>query len=187
MARPLDEDKRKAILAAALRVISQQGLGATTALIAKEAGISSGSLFTYFPDKVTLLNHLYTHIKTDVARALMQDFPLQASIRDKARHVWTAYINWALDHPQQRGALQQLSVSRVVTPSTREQSKRMFDPVNQMLAQLGEQGACDNVNFITAVMASLAESTLDFVVNDSKNEQELITTGFSMFCRAAGI
>ena len=35
-------------MAAAARVIAQRGLNAPTALIAKEAGVSNGSLFTYF-------------------------------------------------------------------------------------------------------------------------------------------
>jgi len=56
MARPLDQTKRRAILDAALRIISGEGLSATTAQIAREAGVSAGSLFTYFPDKNTLLN-----------------------------------------------------------------------------------------------------------------------------------
>ena len=38
-------------MAAAIRVISGQGLSAPTVTIAKEAGVSNGSLFTYFETK----------------------------------------------------------------------------------------------------------------------------------------
>ena len=48
MARPKSDDKRDALVAAAARVIAAQGLSAPTAVIAKEAGVSNGSLFTYF-------------------------------------------------------------------------------------------------------------------------------------------
>jgi len=58
MARPKSDDKKSAILAAATRVIFQQGLSAATALIAKEAGIATGSLFTYFATKSALFNQL---------------------------------------------------------------------------------------------------------------------------------
>ncbi|RYD40674.1 MAG: TetR/AcrR family transcriptional regulator, partial [Verrucomicrobiaceae bacterium] len=51
MARPKSNDKRAAIMDAAVRVIVAQGLSAPTATIAKEAGISNGSLFTYFETK----------------------------------------------------------------------------------------------------------------------------------------
>ena len=56
MARPKSDDKRDAILAAATRVIAAQGLSAPTAAIAKEAGVSNGSLFTYFETKADLLS-----------------------------------------------------------------------------------------------------------------------------------
>ena len=36
---------------ATVRVIASQGLGAPTAMIAKQAGVSNGSLFTYFETK----------------------------------------------------------------------------------------------------------------------------------------
>jgi AcrR family transcriptional regulator len=40
-------------MSAAIRVIASEGLGAPTATIAKEAGVSNGSLFTYFETKAT--------------------------------------------------------------------------------------------------------------------------------------
>src|ERR1700722_13174654 len=59
MARPRSEDKRKALMAAATRVIVAQGLSAPTAVVAREAGVSNGSLFTYFDTKAELFNQLY--------------------------------------------------------------------------------------------------------------------------------
>ncbi|TNV17901.1 TetR/AcrR family transcriptional regulator [Buttiauxella sp. B2] len=181
MARPLDEEKRKAILDSAVRIIAGQGLNATTALIAKEAGISTGSLFTYFPDKVTLLNQLYLHIKTEVATALIYEFPLQARIENKAFHVWKSYVAWACNNPEKRTALQQLTVSRVISEGTRKQSQAMFEVVNHMLSELSNSESCQNVAFITAVMASLAETTIDFVINEPGRTNEYTDTGFRMF------
>jgi len=44
MARPKSEDKRNAILAAAIPVIAEQGVGAPTAKIAQLAGVAEGTL-----------------------------------------------------------------------------------------------------------------------------------------------
>jgi AcrR family transcriptional regulator len=63
MARPKSEDKRNAIMDAATRLIVTHGLSAPTATIAQEAGISNGSLFTYFKTKAVLLNQLYLELK----------------------------------------------------------------------------------------------------------------------------
>ena len=54
---------------AAARVIAVQGLGAATATIAREAGVSNGSLFTYFDTKADLLNQLYLELKTEMGAA----------------------------------------------------------------------------------------------------------------------
>nr|WP_314419206.1 TetR/AcrR family transcriptional regulator [uncultured Erwinia sp.] len=187
MARPLDQEKRTAILDAALRIIASQGLGATTSLMAKEAGVSTGSLFTYFPDKLTLLNQLYLHIKSEVASALLEGFPLQKSIREKSFHVWQSYIRWACANPEKRSTLQQLSVSRSVTEETRRQSSDMFDAVNQMLAELGKSDSGRSVAFVTAVMASLAETTVDFSLSEPENTENYTCDGFQMFWQGLGL
>ena len=46
MARPLSEEKREAILEAAAELVAQMGTGASTANIAKAAGVAEGTLFT---------------------------------------------------------------------------------------------------------------------------------------------
>jgi AcrR family transcriptional regulator len=43
-------------MTAATRVIAAQGLSAPTAVIAREAGVANGSLFTYFETKADLIN-----------------------------------------------------------------------------------------------------------------------------------
>jgi AcrR family transcriptional regulator len=53
MPRQKSDEKRAAILEAATRVIVMQGLSAPTMVIAKEAGVANGSLFTYFATKIS--------------------------------------------------------------------------------------------------------------------------------------
>ncbi len=70
MARPKTGDKRSAILTAATAMIAAHGLGASTASIAKAAGIGEGSLFRYFATKDELLNELYRDLKDDMREAM---------------------------------------------------------------------------------------------------------------------
>ena len=62
-------------MSAATRVIAAQGLGAATATIAREAGVSNGSLFTYFETKADLLNQLYLELKADMGTAALGGLP----------------------------------------------------------------------------------------------------------------
>jgi AcrR family transcriptional regulator len=47
-----DRDKRATILRAATETIAEDGIGASTASLAKAATVAEGSLFRYFPDKL---------------------------------------------------------------------------------------------------------------------------------------
>ena len=78
MAKPKSEDKRNAILSAAIQVFAERGLGAPTAAITSAAGIAEGSLFTYFKTKDELINALYRELKLELADAMMSGFPRKA-------------------------------------------------------------------------------------------------------------
>ena len=58
-------------MAAAVRLIASEGLGAATMTIAKEAGVPNGSLFTYVETKADLLNQLYLELKAEMASTVL--------------------------------------------------------------------------------------------------------------------
>src|SRR5260370_13449861 len=111
MARPRSDDKRNAIMAAATRVIVTHGLSAPTAMIAKKAGVSNGSLFTYFKTKSDLFNELYLELKAEVASEALEGRPPGAELRDQLFHAWSKWMGWAVSNPEKRRALAQLGVS----------------------------------------------------------------------------
>src|ERR1700693_444844 len=105
MARPKSEDKRNAIMSAATRVIVTQGLSAPTAVIAREAGVANGSLFTYFETKADLFNQLYLELKTGMATAALEGLPAGAEPREQLFHIWSNWMGWAVGNPEKRRAL----------------------------------------------------------------------------------
>src|ERR1700751_639198 len=110
MARPKSEDKRDALMAAATRVIAAQGLSAPTAVIAREAGVSNGSLFTYFETQADLLSQLYLELKAGMAAASLAGLPVQAPLREQLSRMWSNWMRWATSNPGKRRALAPLSV-----------------------------------------------------------------------------
>src|SRR5260370_31661617 len=119
MARPRSEDKRNALMAAATRVIVTQGLSAPTAMIAQEAAVSNGSLFTYFETKTDLFNQLYLELKTGMASAALEGLPAKAGLRDQFSHIWYKWMVWAASNQEKRRALAQLAVSDAFNPASR--------------------------------------------------------------------
>ncbi len=65
------EAKREAILEAAERLFAERGYSATsTAAIAAEAGVATGTVFTHFADKATLLSALHKRIEVRFVDAM---------------------------------------------------------------------------------------------------------------------
>jgi AcrR family transcriptional regulator len=91
---------REKILATALWLFTQYGVDATpTSRISKDAGVSTGTLFHYFPDKEKLVGALYLSIKKEMAGAVRcNDDP---SIPTKERIVkgMRGYIAWGITNP----------------------------------------------------------------------------------------
>lgn len=104
MVRPRNPAHRRDLLAAATRVFGEQGLGASTASIGKEAGVSAGTLFVHFDSKATLINELYVELKSEMARIATDAMPVDAAPREQLQHMWDQWIGWSTTEPQKRRA-----------------------------------------------------------------------------------
>lgn len=186
MPRPKSNDKRNAIMAAAIRVIVTQGLSAPTAVISREAGISNGSLFTYFETKTDLFNQLYLHIKTDMATSALKRLPAKAVLREQAFHVWVNWMEWATSHPGKRRVLALLTVSDQITPESRAAGLKIMAGFIELMERMRMTGSLRNspMSFAGAIMNSLADTTMDFMIQDPANAKKHCQVGFETFWRA---
>jgi AcrR family transcriptional regulator len=184
MPRPKSDEKRTAILEAATRVIVKQGLSAPTMVIAKEAGVANGSLFTYFETKTVLFNQLYLELKTELAIGAM-NLPVDAEVREQFFHLWKKWMNWAIANPEKRRAVAQLSVSDEITSETRAAGHKMMAPVADLLNRARAHGPMQKVSmgFLVALMNSVAEATMDFMTQDPANAKRHSKEGFDAFWR----
>ena len=185
MARPKSEDKRNAIMAAAARVIVTHGLSAPTALIAKEAGISNGSLFTYFETKADLFNQLYLELKTSMAAAALKGLPTGAKLREQLFHVWSNWMKWSVASPESRRALTRLHVSNEITSATRTAVGKTMANVAELLERSRINGPLRNapMGFVVALLHSLADATMDFMIHDPANAKKHCKVGFDALWR----
>jgi AcrR family transcriptional regulator len=103
---------------------------AATATIAKEAGVSNGSLFTYFETKADLLNQLYIELKAEMAAAALDGLPTESDIRKQVLHMWSHWLRWAMSCPEKRRTLAHLGVSDDITSESRQaaQQTRLASP-----------------------------------------------------------
>lgn len=183
MARPLSEDKRNAILHAATQAVAALGIGASTAKIAKGAGIAEGSLFTYFSNKDDLLNQLYLHLKSEFRSMLLTGYSADASIKERCLHLWNRFIDWGSLSPEKRKAMRQLAVSGKITETTRKQGMDGFRDMEAIFEEGFAAGVLRQqpIAFVGGIIESLADMVLEFIARDPANTQTYKSAGFDAF------
>jgi AcrR family transcriptional regulator len=186
MSRLKSARKRTAILRAAVREVAQSGLGAPTAKIAQRAGVAAGTLFTYFATKEQLLNELYLALKSEAYSRVNAKFPGKGSLERRAQHIWTSYLDWAIQFPEKRKVSVQLNVSDVITPETRAKTAAAGGAVGQTLSELDGRAALRGLpaGFAAATMTALQEATMGFVSRAPGRRKQLMARGFQVFWRA---
>ena len=172
-------------MVAALRVINQQGLSAPTAVIAREAGVANGSLFTYFETKAVLFNQLYLDLKSEMASAALEGLPAEAGLREQFFHGWSNWMRWTVHNPEKRRALAQLDVSDEITEATRASGHWAMARIAAVMEQVRARGSMREAPFpfVVAIMNSLAETTMDFMVRDPANADQHSRVGFEALWR----
>ena len=185
MARPRSDDKRNAIISAAIRVIASQGLSAATATIAEEAGVSNGSLFTYFETKADLLNQLYLELKAEMAAAALDGLPTKSGIRKQVLHMWSRWLRWAVSSPEKRRTLAHLGVSDDITPASHQTANHAFAGIRELLERSRESGPMRDapLGFVASLMSALAEATIDFMIRDPANADKHSKAAFDALWR----
>jgi len=182
MAKPKSEDKRNAILSAAIQVFAERGLSAPTAAITSAAGIAEGSLFTYFKTKDELINALYRELKLELADSMMSGFPRKQSVRHRLEHVWNGYVNWGIANPDQQKVLKQMQVWGSLTEESKQAGSAPFAEFQRMAEDAVTQGIYKNIPqaFIGAALVALADMTMDFMVRQPESAETYRIAGFEM-------
>lgn len=186
MARPLSPEKRSALLESATQAVAEQGVLATTASIARGAGVAEGTLFTYFESKEALFQELYLHLKRSLAEVIMPDYPAEADYRQRMEHVFQRYVNWGLTNAEGRSALARLSASAQVLDDTRAQAAESFLAVSQMMEDAVRDGVLVDapIVFISSVIEHIADTTIEFVDKHPENAERQRQLGFHAAWRA---
>ncbi|ULR43863.1 TetR/AcrR family transcriptional regulator [Rhizobium sp. K102] len=187
MARPLSEEKRQALLDAAAEFVANLGTGASTAKIAKAAGVSEGTLFTYFPTKDDLLNQLFLEIEADLVEIVLAPYPADVSAKDRLFVVWNRLIDWGLAHATARKALRQLKVSDRVTVESRNRCHAMLRDARTMVEEcLAGHAAPDRIAFyIDTILFDLADISINAVTARPQESDVIRQAGFDLFWKGS--
>lgn len=186
MARPKSEDKRNAILEAAVSQFALRGAWSTpTSAVSKEAGVAEGTLFTYFASKDELVNVLYRTLKQELADAMLIGYPRKADIRTRLRHVWTTFVQWGVSNPARYKVMMQLRVSDQLSDESKAFGLAAFCELQQLALDAIQAKLVKNypVEYIHALFGSLAETTMSFVATSQDPQHDYCADGFEILWR----
>jgi transcriptional regulator, TetR family len=180
VARPKSEDKKQALLEAAAVAIAQQGIAASTAMIARNAGVAEGTLFRYFATKDDLLNALYLHLKTSLCETMLAGMADPISPKNFTRSIWNSYIDWGVRNPLGHKAIRRMAVSEKITADTKQQVTDMFPELNKLCQRsVRDVFLSDSYRaFGDALFLSLAETTIEFASHEPQRAADLTALGF---------
>ncbi len=129
MSKP--KDKRKALMKSALELFTSKGFDNTsTASISRSAGVATGTLFTYFDNKESLINDLYLETKMEFM-GIFPPMPDDIIMTEEVVKVfWDLSINWGLKNPKKMKFIVMYKSSPYITKMT-------WDELAEDMALLG--------------------------------------------------
>lgn len=105
-------DKRKDLLAAALKLFAVYGFhGTPTSKIAKFAGVANGTLFHYYNTKEDLIVSLYIDIKTRMAEYIDAKAINGLNAKEIFKQQFTQVLLWSLENKDEFYFIQQFHTS----------------------------------------------------------------------------
>ena len=129
-------DKREAILATTLDLISERGFHNTPmSLIAKEANVAAGTIYRYFKNKEDLINQLFLEWKRRMDEATFEGYDKALPIKVQFQLVWKNVLNFYIQHPKAFKFIEQYYYSPFISEETRSESAKFHHPITQFFEE----------------------------------------------------
>ncbi|WP_406655661.1 TetR/AcrR family transcriptional regulator [Methanolobus sp. ZRKC2] len=177
------KDKRTAIMDAALRLFTERGFhGTSTALISKEAGVSTGSLFNYFATKEELINNLYFEVKRRLSACVKTGLDPEASFEDQMRILWSNFINCGVNNPEEFLFVGQFCSSPYITKITREETTKEYEFIRTLIEEGFGKGKDYSMELNIAIFYQSSRAVVELILSTDRRENmdEIIEDGFRM-------
>lgn len=152
-----------AILEAAVQVLAKEGAARfTTARVAEKAGVSIGSLYQYFPNKVAILFRLQSDEWQQTTQMLCRILEnLEEPPLDRLRNLVHAFIRSECEEAPMRGALNDAAPLYRDAPQAQEvraTGKRIFaDFMFELLPRVSESSRSAACDLILTTLSSVGK------------------------------
>ncbi|MBP2833112.1 TetR/AcrR family transcriptional regulator [Aquimarina sp. U1-2] len=176
-------DKEQQLLDSALNLFTEFGFHATpTSKIAKDAGVSNGTLFHYFPTKEVLILKLYEEIKKQLNVHLEKSIPVDAPLKQTFKVYFKKSIIWALENQKEFDYIQQFINSPFITMVDISDTA-VTGNHHKLIEQGQEKGELVNLpsQLILALISNTVIAVYSFLKGNNQNQKEILQKSFKQF------
>ncbi|WP_281612870.1 TetR/AcrR family transcriptional regulator [Flammeovirga sp. SubArs3] len=180
--------KRELLLESALKLFTENGFhGTATSKIAKEAGVSNGTLFNNFSTKDELVLELYLAIKNEVSQKMKEHLTEVEKDPKLAlkKQIFNA-IYWAIDNPNKLNYLQQFHFSPYVNLLTEDINSRSLIPHLSLIQEAVDNGVINNIDpdFVYALLGNHVSGVYQYIQSkdfSSDEVNQIVNTSSELF------
>ncbi len=179
---------RERIIAVALHLFTTQGFHATPiAQILKEADLSTGTFFYYFPDKNTLIDQVYLSIKKEGGETIRAIDDPDLPANERLERLVRAYVAWGVANPEKYRFMEQFSNSPNIGEQVKHEGYREFARLHEIIETAIKDGVLpDKPYAYYSVMIGQVLSGILILIgrgNTNMTQEEIIENGLNMLLK----
>jgi AcrR family transcriptional regulator len=163
MPRIKDKNKIQAIYQATLALVLKSGYAELNmAAVAKEAGIATGSIYTYFKNKEHLINQLYLHLKEEKVNMMFKKYHEKDNFYESFQKLWMAYFKISMNEYHKMMFIEQYAYSSIITAPTRKKADALLLPMVSLLQHAQQEQLIKKVE-PEIILSSITGAVLEIV------------------------
>lgn len=182
--RTKDEQKKEALFKATVKLVNEIGFASSSvSKIAKEANVSSSTIYVFFKNKEDLLVSTYMEIKHKLAVALLEGFDEHLPIRDIIKGVWFNVFKFISGNLELYDYVEQFANSPYSSLVDRDTIEQEYLPFKKIIQRGIEQKIIKNVdkNFLAAfIFNPISRLANPRLCDDLELDQDGLEVAFGM-------
>jgi AcrR family transcriptional regulator len=156
-------DKSELILNSALHLFITKGFHNTpTSLIAKEAGVATGTLFHYFKTKKDLINSLYLKCKDSMVFSIINEIEEKKSIKELFINGSKNLIYWGINNHEKFLFIQKFANSSFINNLTKKEGFKKVDFIYDLIEKGKEQNLIKD--FDTSLLVDIISGLITSII-----------------------
>lgn len=147
-------DKKEAILKSTLELIKDNGFhGTPISMIAKHAGVASGTIYHYFPSKDAIIVELHQRIKTEMVAAMFSKTNSSRSYKQQFFDGWINLCKYFINNPSALFFNEQFTSSPYIKTLSRKDAKGSVSKFNEFFQYGMDKGYLKRMEYLLIASA----------------------------------